>query len=246
VKGHKFLIKKEIARNSGDVYNYSMDEKTKLYVFEKKEVALIFIFMILIAITSFMFGVRVGKNYSYQASGFSTEDRKNVDLLSGQEEMVNKVVEERNEGEKKEMSPEELKEKMHESLKAKIEDELSKEDRPKVEVPDTKPMDTTKPLNNTDLIDDSTKAPAPSKDQYTGKFTIQLSSHRSKGEAEEFANGFTIRGYDPIVNEVQIPGRGTWYRVSLGVFETAGQAKTYIDKERELFQGQDYVIGRFD
>lgn len=225
-----------------------MDEKTKLYVFEKKEVALIFIFMILIAITSFMFGVRVGKNYSYQASGFSTEDRQNVDLLSGQEEMVNKVVEDRKQGEEKGLSPEELKEKMHESLKAKIEDELNRENQPQVETPkvEDKPMDTTKPLNNTDLIDESAKAPAPSNDQYTGKFTIQLSSHRSKGEAEEFANGFTIRGYDPIINEVQISGRGTWYRVSLGVFETAGQAKNYIAKEKELFQGQDYVIGRFD
>ena len=226
-----------------------MDEKTKLYVFEKKEVALIFIFMILIAITSFMFGVRVGKNYSYQASGFSQEDRQNVDLLSGQEEMVNKVVEEKTQGEVKELPPEELKQKMHESLKAKIEDELNKETQPKVDTPkETQPVNDTKPLDNTDLIDDSSKAPAPeaSKDQYAGKFTIQLSSHRSKQEAEEFANGFTIRGYDPIINEVQIPGRGTWYRVSLGVFETAGQAKTYIDKERELFQGQDYVIGRFD
>lgn len=225
-----------------------MDEKTKLYVFEKKEVALIFIFMILIAITSFMFGVRVGKNYSYQASGFSTEDRQNVDLLSGQEEMVNKVVEDRKQGEEKGLSPEELKEKMHESLKAKIEDELNRENQPQVETPkvEDKPMDATKPLNNTDLIDESAKAPAPSNDQYTGKFTIQLSSHRSKGEAEEFANGFTIRGYDPIINEVQISGRGTWYRVSLGVFETAGQAKNYIAKEKELFQGQDYVIGRFD
>ncbi len=222
-----------------------MDEKTKLYVFEKKEVALIFIFMILIAITSFMFGVRVGKNYSYQASGFSTEDRQNVDLLSGQEEMVNKVVEEKTQGEAKQLSPEELKEKMHESLKAKIEDELNKETKPVVPQ-ETQPINDTKPLDNTDLIDDSAKAPAPSKDQYAGKFTIQLSSHRSKQEAEEFANGFTIRGYDPIINEVQIPGRGTWYRVSLGVFESAGQAKSYIDKERELFQGQDYVIGRFD
>lgn len=206
--------------------------------------------MILIAVTSFMFGVRVGKNYSYQASGFSTEDRKNVDLLSGQEEMVNKVVEDRKQGEDKALSPEDLKEKMHESLKAKIEDQLNRENRPKVETPPPKVedrlIDTTKPLSNTDLIDDSTNETTASSDQYTGKFTIQLSSHRSKSEAEEFANGFTIRGYDPIINEVQIPGRGTWYRVSLGVFETAGQAKNYITKEKELFQGQDYVIGRFD
>ncbi|MCO4793312.1 MAG: SPOR domain-containing protein [Bacteriovoracaceae bacterium] len=228
-----------------------MDEKTKLYVFEKKEVALIFIFMILIAVTSFMFGVRVGKNYSYQASGFTTEDKEKVDLLSGQEEMVNQVVKERTDGKEKDVTPEQLKEKMHETLKAKIMDELNKEERPKVDAPvvKEKPVDSTKPLENRDLIEDSSStAPQPNsgQDSYTGKFTIQLSSHRSRKEASEFAGGFTIRGYDPIINEVQLSGRGTWYRVSLGVFDTANQAKNYIAKEKELFQGQDYVIGRFD
>lgn len=87
-----------------------MDEKTKLYVFEKKEVALIFIFMILIAVTSFVFGVRVGKNYSYQASGFTPEDKQRVDLLSGQEEMVNQVVSDRRD-KTKDATAEELKEK---------------------------------------------------------------------------------------------------------------------------------------
>ncbi len=75
-----------------------MDEKTKLYVFAKKEVALIFVFMILIAITSFVFGVKIGKTYSYQVSGLSPEDKQKVDLLSEKEEEVNKILEEKNTG----------------------------------------------------------------------------------------------------------------------------------------------------
>ena len=71
-----------------------MDENTKLYVFSKREVALIFLFMFLIALTSFVFGVKVGKSYSFDQSGLSPVDRQKVDLLSGQEELVNEVVEE--------------------------------------------------------------------------------------------------------------------------------------------------------
>jgi hypothetical protein len=50
-----------------------MDSKTKLYVFAKKEVGLIFIFMILIAITSFVLGVKIGKNYSLEMAGVTKE-----------------------------------------------------------------------------------------------------------------------------------------------------------------------------
>ena len=70
-----------------------MDENTKLYVFSKREVALIFLFMFLIAVTSFVFGVKVGKDYSFEKSGFIPQDKEKIDLLSGQEEKVNEVVE---------------------------------------------------------------------------------------------------------------------------------------------------------
>ena len=84
------------------------------------------------------------------------------------------------------------------------------------------------------------------RDQYRGKFTIQLGSYQSLRDAESFADGFRIRGYKPIINEVDIKKRGIWYRVSLGIFESAGKAKDYVLREKVLFKGQDYVIGKFD
>lgn len=131
-------------------------------------------------------------------------------------------------------------------------DELNKEGRPEMEVetPSTTPESTnvTTPVEKQEMVVENTdnEMKSDDKDKFAGKFTIQLSSHRSRKEAEEFAGGFTVRGYDPIINEVRISGRGTWYRVSLGVFESASEAKNYIIGEKELFLGQDYVIGRFD
>ena len=65
-------------------------------------------------------------------------------------------------------------------------------------------------------------------------------------DAEKFANGFRVRGYNPVINEVEIENRGSWFRVSLGVFDTIEDTKEFIIKEKSLFQGMDYVIGRFD
>jgi cell division protein FtsN len=61
-------------------------------------------------------------------------------------------------------------------------------------------------------------------------------------EAKQFAEGFTVRGYNPIINEVKIDGKGTWYRVSLGLFNSVDEAKTYIKQEQSLFSGQEHVI----
>jgi len=202
-----------------------MNENTKLYVFAKKEVALIFIFMVLIAISAFVLGVKIGKNYSYLQAGYTPEDRAKVDMLSGQEEQLNKTIEKR-----EQVDPQKLKDETHKALQERLKEEL--------EAPDK--------VEATPSAEEGNETTQVSGDDFAGKFTIQLGSHRSKSEAEEFANGFKYRGYNPIINEVDISGRGTWYRTSLGVFSSIEEAKAYIKKEMELFRGQDYVIGRFE
>ena len=257
-----------------------MSEKSKLYVFEKKEVALIFVFMILIAITAFMLGVKMGKSYSYQSSGLTEADRKKVELLSAQEENVNKVLE----SEKSQQAPadkqqDQLREQMHQKLQDKIREGLKEkpgsssggqqeqrggssssmggnsssdiiQDYQQQKGPSASSSSSKSPSEASKIASQEQrrkkKASAEQEKAYKGKYTIQLGSYRGRKDAEEFARGFTIRGYDPIINEVEIPGRGTWYRVSLGVFNSSTEAKEYIKKEEELFQGQDYVIGRFD
>ena len=225
-----------------------MDEKTKLYVFAKKEVLLIFLLMLLMAVTSFMLGIKVGKDYSFKEAGFSQADRLKVDMLSNEEEAVNDLMkEESSKGE----APKIDINKVHQTLEEKIRQELEQENSkfnesttapsPNVEAPVAPKVETKE-----EVAAPSESKPVASDDPYAGKFTIQLGSHRSIKEAEEFAQGFKARGYNPIVSEVELAGRGTWFRVSLGAFDNISEAKDYIIKEKSLFQGQDYVITRFE
>ncbi len=240
-----------------------MDEKTKLYVFAKKEVALIFVFMILIAITSFVFGVKVGKGYSYQISGLAPEDKQKIDLMSEKEEEVSKIIDEKKDGEGNTsatsdstqgeengysaatVAPEksEKKDAIADTHK-RLEEELKKLDDQK-QAAAVKEETPFTPKTEVKAQTSKKEVKTSKKDQYSGKFTIQLGSHKTMAEAEKFADGFRIRGYDPIINEVEVRGQA-WYRVSLGVFTSVSEAKDYIIKEKSLFQGQDYVIGRFD
>lgn len=206
-----------------------MDSKTKLYVFAKKEVALIFIFMILIAITSFVFGVKVGKTYSLDLSGINEEDRKKVvELLSKKEEDL-QDIKKNQEAHAVESSDIENK------LQEKISNEFGG-------TPAAGEHGNMSVENKGDVHGAAAESHGATKDGLSGKFTIQLGSHRTLKEAEDFAEGFKARGYDPIINQIEIKGKGTWYRVSLGAFGSQEEAKSYIGKEKSLFVGQDYTI----
>jgi len=197
-----------------------MDSKTKLYVFAKKEVALIFIFMILIAVTSFVLGVKIGKNYSMEMAGITPEDQKKVvELLSSKEEELSRIKA------NPESSTVESSDIEH-KLQEKISEEFGGA---------AKPADSHAPMM-------SHESAASTKDELSGKFTIQLGSHRTLKEAESFAEGFRARGYNPIINQIEIKGKGTWYRVSLEAFNSAEEAKAYVNREKSLFMGQDYTI----
>ena len=208
-----------------------MDSKTKLYVFAKKEVALIFIFMILIAITSFVLGVKIGKSYSLEMAGITPEDQKKVvELLSKKEEDLQNIKK------NPETSTVESSEVEH-KLQEKIAAEFGDKSKPAETATATK---TEAPNMSKEPKHEA--AATSSKDALSGKFTIQLGSHRTLKEAEDFAEGFKARGYDPIINQIDIKGKGTWYRVSLGAFTNQEEAKSYIAKEKTLFIGQDYTI----
>jgi len=211
-----------------------MDSKTKLYVFAKKEVALIFIFMILIAITSFVMGVKIGKNYSLEMAGITPADQKKVvELLSKKEEEL--------EGIKKNADAHTVE---SSDIEHKLQERISAEfggDAPATAAHG----EAATPAGHAPMSTEPAKAThggGQSKDGLSGKFTIQLGSHRTLKEAEDFAEGFKARGYDPIINQIDIKGKGTWYRVSLGAFGTNEEARAYIAKEKTLFIGQDYTI----
>lgn len=195
-----------------------MEENNKVIVFEKKEIILILIFVVVLIITSFTLGIRLGKKLTLDEAGIKPIDQKTVELKSGLEEDAEKIVEE----DSKLTDEEKLKKLMDES-KTRLSDELEK-------------FSTDEKAVANQSVEPKTEAGV------VGKYTIQLGSYPNSDEAKQFAEGFTVRGYSPIINETTIDGKGTWYRVSLGLFGTVEEAKAYIKNEQSLFSGQDYVI----
>jgi cell division protein FtsN len=195
-----------------------MEENNKVIVFEKKEIILILIFVVVLIITSFTLGIRLGKKLTLDEAGIKDVDQKTVELKSGLEEDVEKTVEE----DSKLTDEEKLKTLMDES-KTRLSNELEK-------------------FSTEDKTEANQSVAPQSTSAMSGKYTIQLGSYPTVDEAKQFAEGFTVRGYSPIINETTLEGKGNWYRVSLGLFGTVEEAKAYIKNEQSLFSGQDYVI----
>ncbi len=205
-----------------------MEEDQKPFIFEKREIALIFICMILISFLSFSMGVKVGKSYTFKKEGFEKEDRDQLRLKSELEESIEKKIN---------IESREDLEETKESIKnfQKLTEELKKveaQELVKNEVP-----------AKAKAIERVEKRP---RYKYTGKYTISLGTYRSQADSRKFADGFSIRGYETIIQEVEIPDQGIMYRVSLGVFASKKEAKEYVKAESSLFRGQDFIISQFE
>ncbi len=224
-----------------------MEEQNKLFVFEKKEVVLIFLFIILIAIISFTLGVRIGKKLSLKADEYTQTDIKTIDLKSIDEEQVETIVDDKDvSGFEKSVEdavePEANEDSNLGSMEERLKEEMEKLANENVKIAPAKEEanlnslseNTVKPMNGSD--EDT------SSNEFTGKYTIQLFSHQSQETAQEFADGFISKGYDVIINEVIIPGKGKWYRVSIGIFDNVNKAKDYLENEKSLFQNKNYII----
>ena len=209
-----------------------MDNKVSLYVVAKKEAVLIFIFMFLVAATSFIFGIKVGKEHAYRESDIINQDRKKVQMLSS---------EKGNGADDRQDTRKRIKDDIN-SIHIRLEEEIKKQ---MVEMETAAPESFAEEpveVNSVPSTEGMAVETPPSDSFGAKKYTIQLGSYRSRKDAETFAQGFIVRGYQAMIRKVDIPDKGTWFRVSLGMFDTPEQAEAYIKQEESLFQGEDYII----
>lgn len=76
-----------------------------------------------------------------------------------------------------------------------------------------------------------------------GRFAVQVGSYNEVGQANERAEKLRAAGYDPRVVSVELPKRGTWFRVMVGSFSDRAEASRFGTQLRAKGAAQDFVIG---
>jgi cell division septation protein DedD len=74
---------------------------------------------------------------------------------------------------------------------------------------------------------------APSSNSSGGKFTIQVGSFSVESQANERISSLRAAGFDARSTEVEIPGRGKWFRVHVGRFAGREEAAKVSAQLRE-------------
>ena len=98
-----------------------MEENNKVMIFEKKEIVLVLIFVLVLIVTSFTLGIRLGKKLAMNASGIKAEDVKTVEMKSTAEEDADATV-----AEDSKLTDEEKLKKLMEESKGRLSNELEK------------------------------------------------------------------------------------------------------------------------
>jgi DedD protein len=81
---------------------------------------------------------------------------------------------------------------------------------------------------------DAPKKEAPAPAAPRDGFTVQVAASQSKDEAEGVLQKLRGSGLRPYVMDVELPGKGHWYRVRLGSFKGRDDAEKYArDLKRE-------------
>ncbi len=73
---------------------------------------------------------------------------------------------------------------------------------------------------------------------HDGNYQLQVSSFKTREEADAFAQQLRVRGHKAYVAEAKVQGRGTWYRVRVGPFPTQAAASSY----RSSFEAKEHVV----
>ena len=117
-------------------------------------------------------------------------------------------------------------------------EEVKKKESPikKADKTKTSPKQTSSTSKETDTIKEKKVAKLnydipdfPTTDP-GGKFTVQLGSFQNAQSAFDFEKKLNAKGYPSFIEKIDIPNKGTWYRVRVGSFNTKEKAKEYADK----------------
>ncbi|MDO8784594.1 MAG: SPOR domain-containing protein [Syntrophales bacterium] len=78
--------------------------------------------------------------------------------------------------------------------------------------------------------------------QVNGKYLIQIVSYRERERADNLCKRLKALGYSPMVVTADLPGKGKWFRVVLGGFDTQKDAREAAGVVSKSIGGKNSII----
>ncbi len=75
-----------------------------------------------------------------------------------------------------------------------------------------------------------------------GRFEVQVAAYRERSQTEPLVKKFTAMGFHPRVVMKELPGKGRWFRVIVGGFDSREAAQDAADRMAGKVSGLKCVI----
>ncbi len=226
-----------------------MDQKRRLFIYDRKEVGVLILLGVGVALFAFTLGVHLGKQVVPKATEMAGETQAVDPLVPAEPGAPSRV----------EISQEvkNVPEAVDETLDQSLRDEIAKTglqvEKPRqVELPDSVRRETNRaesrpevgqpktPVARTTKVDPKSQSPSA----VSSRYTLQVGSFPSLREAEPELLKLNENGLRAEVREVELAGKGKWYRLFVGQFDSVKDAENAgkgFKKERRI---ADFVVVR--
>lgn len=219
-----------------------MEQKQRLFIYDRKEMGILILLAGMVAVFAFTLGVHLGKKVEvHQAAAPNPETPVTMAATVSDEVPNRQDLTEQAKG-----APHAA----DESLNQAIHDEVTRtgvrlEVKRQVDLPkDVKSANggatTLHAAGTTSAVTDSSQIPAFARPAPTGKYTLQVGSYPSISEAKDQTDGLEALGLKPFLREASLKGKGIWFRIFVGGYES----KEAAEKAGVRYRGQ-HVLESF-
>ncbi len=216
-------------------YQIDMDKKPRFFLYDRKEVAVLIVLAIMVAVFAFTYGIHMGKSvgpkgtvaaqHGHEATAVNTlaDQVPNRQELTEQGVHAGAVAEEA----------------LSQSLREEVGRSGIRLDTPRqVDLPSTTRTEKTQNESSHDPSSENLlKQKAPS-----GQYTLQVGSHPSFEEAQAQFARLKEAELRPFVREAELEGKGKWYRVYVGGFASRELAEKAGVNYRESGKIDSFVL----
>jgi cell division protein FtsN len=204
------------------------EKRQRLFIYDRKEVLVLLLLAVMVTLFAFTLGLHMGKRVVTKTvhTGAAPVDpaETNPDAIPNRQELT----------EQAKNAPEAV----EESLDQELHNEVARNGL-KMEVPRQVdlPKETKSEKHAAPTAIAAAKRHAPS-----GRYTLQVGSYADLKQAREQVDALEAAGIEPLLRSIQIKGKGTWYRIYLGGFNTKEEAEKAGARFRESHMIDSFII----
>ncbi len=205
-----------------------MDKKQTLFIYDRREIIVLFLLGIILILFTFTLGLHFGKRISAKRLTSSTQEISPIESLIEPTPPLQDLI---NQAENAQQNVEDI-------LDQNLHDEVIRtQTHLKIPYQTQLPehtLSTAKGATTLESLETQLEAPT--------QFTLQVGSYPSFSEAKKQLSFIQLSNLKAFLKEATIEGKGKWYRIYVGAFQSRSEAQQIAEKYKQEHKISSYII----